>query len=323
MRSIVSPVAVIVLLAGLAVAGFMLMQPAPGSPSEVWVVYAGDPGNPYVDAARDGVLGAARNRTFAYSEFAPATADRLETAFADAPANTPELVIVQDSGTWTGAADRWAAAHPGTRFVVIDGKAASRPNVRTVAIAADGVSYLAGVLAAAAADGRPVAVLLGMPHPVMNAYRDGFMAGAESVAPGTRAEVRYVGNDTRGYADPAGAAVIAGDLYRNGTVVIYAACGGSSLGVIDAAGERTGRFAIGVDRDLSPLGPDVVLGSAVKHLDRIVQAAIEDGLDEAFAPGGAEVGLADGATALILNPRFAAYGPVVARERETAERMDQ
>lgn len=323
MRSIVSPVAVIVLLAGLAAAGFVLMQPPPGSPPEVWVVYAGDPGNPYVDAARDGVLGAARNRTFAYSEFAPATADLLEEAFANAPATTPDLVLVQDSGTWAGAVDRWAAARPGTRFVVIDGEAASRQNVRAVAIAADGVSCLAGVLAAAAADGRPVAILLGMPHPVMDAYRDGFTAGVESIAPGTKVEVRYVGNDTRGYADPAGAAVIAEDLYRNGTAVIYAACGGSSLGVIDAAEERPRRFAIGVDRDLSPLGPDVVLGSAVKHLDGIVQAAIEDGLGDAFAPGRVECGLANGATELVLNPRFAAYGPIVAGKRETAEGMER
>ena len=273
-------------------------------------------------AVQEGVLGAARNHTFTYCEFAPATADRLEAAFASAPANTPDLVVVQDSGAWAGATDRWAAAHPGTRFVAIDGEAAPRPNVRTVAIAAGGVPYLAGVLAATAADGRPVAVQPGMPHPVINMYHDGFTAGAESVAPGTRVEVRYVANDTRGYADPAGAAVIAGDLYRNRTAVIYAACGGSSPGVIDAADEAAGRFAIGVDRDQGPLGPGVVLGSAVKHLDGIVQAAIEDGLDEAFAPGSADVGLADGATELVLNPRFAAYGPVVAGEREAAERME-
>ena len=323
MRPIALAIAAFVILAGLTAVMLVPKQPAPGSSPEVWVVYAGDPGNPYVDAAREGVLGAARNRTFTYSEFAPATADRVEAAFANPPANTPDLVIVQDSGTWAGATDRWAAAHPGTRFVVIDGEAALRPNVRTVAIAADGVSYLAGVLAAAAAEGRPVGVLLGMPHPVMNAYRDGFTAGVGSVAPGTKVEVRYVGNDTRGYADPAGAAAIAADLYRNGTAVIYAACGGSSLGVIDAAEEGTGRFAIGVDRDLSPFGPGVVLGSAVKHLDGIVQAAIEDGLDGAFAPGGTELGLADGATELVLNPRFAAYGPAVAGERETAEGVER
>ncbi len=323
MRPIVPSIAVLVLLVGLAAAVFVLMQPAPEPPSEVWVVYAGDPGNPYVDAARDGLLRAARNGTFTYREFAPTTADRLEAAFANASGNPPELVVVQDSGTWVGAADRWAAAHPGTRFVVIDGEAASRPNVLTVAIAADGVSYLAGALAVTAADGRPVAVLLGMPHPVLDGYRDGFRAGAGSVAPGARVEVRFVGNDTRGYADPAGAAAIAEDLYRDGTVVVYAVCGGSSLGVIDAAGNATGRFAIGVDRDQSALGPDVVLGSAVKHLDGIVQTAIEDGLEEAFAPGAVRVGLADGATELVLNPRFAAYGPLVAGERGAAEGMER
>lgn len=322
MRPIALTIAALVLLAGLTTAVFVLMQPAPESPPAVLVMYAGDPGNPYIDAARDGLLRAARNRTFVYREFAPATADRLEATIANAPADPPDLVVVQDSGTWAGAADRWAPALPRTRFVVIDGEAAPRPNIRTVAIAADGVSYLAGTLAATAADGRTVAVLLGMPHPALDGFRDGFRAGAGSVAPGAAVEVRYVANDTRGYADPVGAAAIAEDLYRNGTVVVYAACGGSSLSVIDTAGNATGRFAIGVDRDQSALGPGVVLGSAVKHVDGIVQAGIEDGLGEAFAPGAVRVGLADGATEMILNPRFAAYGSVVAGRRGAAEGME-
>jgi len=323
MRPIVPAIAALVLLAGLAAAVLVLMQPAPEAPPAVWIVYAGDPGNPYVDAARNGLLRAARNGTFAYREFSPATADRLEAALANASADPPDVVVVQDSGTWPGAADRWAPALPRTRFVVIDGEAAPRPNVRAVTIAVDGVSYLAGALAAAAAEGRPVAVLLGMPDPVLDGFRDGFRAGAGSVAPDAEVEVRYVGNDTHGYADPAGAAAIAEGLYRNGTVVVYAACGGSSLGVIEAAGNATGRLAIGVDRDQSGLGSGVVLGSGVKYVDRIVQAGIEDGLGEAFAPGAERVGLVDGATELVLNPQFARYAPVAAGQWEAAEAMER
>jgi basic membrane protein A and related proteins len=316
-------VAALVLIAGMVAIVFVAMLHAPESPRLVWMVYAGDPGNPYIDSAHDGLLRAARNGTFTYEEFAPATANRLEESLMNASAKPPDLVIVQDSGTWSGAADRWASAHPGIRFIVIDGEAMSRPNIRTVTFAADGVSYLAGALAATAGEGRPVAVLLGMPHPALDGFRDGFRAGAASVAPGATVEVRYVGNDTRGYADPVGAAAIAEDLYRNGTAVVYAVCGGSSLGVIEAAGNDTGRFVIGVDRDQSTLGPEVVLGSAVKHVDTIVQAAIEESAGEAFAPGAVRVGLADGATEMSLNPRFPAFGSVVAGRSGAAEGMDR
>lgn len=323
MRPIVLAIAALVVLAGGTAVVLVLKQPASESVPVVWVVYPGDPGNPYVDAARDGVVRAAKNWTFAYREFAPATADRLEAAVANASASPPDLIVVQDSGTWAGAADRWAAALPETRFVVIDGEAAPRSNVRTVTIAADGVSYLAGALAVTSGQGRPVAILLGMPHPALNGFRDGFRAGVGSVGPGAAVEVRYVGSDTRGYADPDRAAVIADSLYRNGTGVIFAVCGESSLGVIDAARNRTGRFVIGVDRDQSALGPDVVLGSAVKRTDRIVESAIGDGLGETFAPGAVRVGLADGVTDLVPNPRFIAHGSVVAGQRGAAEGVER
>jgi basic membrane protein A len=316
-------VAALVLIAGMVAIVFVFMPHPPGSSQVVWMVYAGDPGNPYIDTAHDGLLRAARNGTFAYDEFAPATAGRLEEALANASAEPPDLVIVQDSGTWAGAVDRWAPAHPEVRFIAIDGEAAPRPNVRTVTVVADGVSYLAGALAATAAGDRPIAVLLGRPHPALDGFRDGFRAGAASVEPGAEVEVGYVGNDPRGFADPVGAAAIAEGLYRNGTAVVYAVCGESSLGVIEAAGNATGRFVIGVDRDQSALGPEVVLGSAVKHLDRLVQTEIEDGLGEAFRPGAVRVGLADGATELSLNPRFAAMGSALAGRAEAAEGMDR
>ncbi|MEN6343310.1 MAG: BMP family ABC transporter substrate-binding protein [Methanospirillum sp.] len=322
MRPIVLAVIAIVVLAGMA-AVLVLTPPVAEPIPEVWVVYPGAPGNPYVDAARDGLLRAVRNGAFVYEEFTPATADRLESALGNASGHAPEVVVVQDSGTWAGAADRWAAVHPETRFIVIDGDAAPRPNVRTVAIAADGVSYLAGALAATAGRGQPVAVLLGMPSPALDGFRDGFGAGVRSAAPGAAVEVQYVDTDTRGYADPVRAAAIAEELFRNGTVVIYAVCGGSSLGVIEAAGNGSGRFVIGVDRDQSPQGPGVVLGSAVKRVDRVMQTAIEDGLGEAFAPGAIRVGLADHGTDLTLNPRFAVYRSVIAERQEAAEEMDR
>lgn len=324
MRPIALALVALLLVGAGGATVYVLTRSTPEPLPVVWMVYAGEPGSsPYIDAARQGLLRAAQNRTFTYDEFWPATAARLEVALANTSTAPPALVVVQDSGSWVGAADRWAESRPFTRFVVVDGEAGAHPNVRNISFSTHGVSYLAGALAATAAGGRPVAVLLGMPHPVLDGFRDGFRAGAEAVVPGGAVEIRYVGNDLGGYTDPDGAAAIADTLYRDGTAVVYAACGGSSLGVIRAAGNGTGRFVIGVDRDQSQLGPDVVLGSALKNQDRTVQAAIEEGLVGEFSHGPVRAGLSEGATALVMNPRFAAYGSVFVQRRAEAEALDR
>ncbi len=56
MRPIVPAPAAFFLLAGLRATVFVLMQPAPVAPPASWVVYAGDPGNPCVNAASDRIV---------------------------------------------------------------------------------------------------------------------------------------------------------------------------------------------------------------------------------------------------------------------------
>lgn len=56
MRPIALAITALVLFAGATTPGFLRTRSAPASPRGVWVVYAGDPGNPLVDAARDGLM---------------------------------------------------------------------------------------------------------------------------------------------------------------------------------------------------------------------------------------------------------------------------
>lgn len=317
------PVGLAAILVGVLIVQYALAPPDTPERPEAWIVYAGEKGDgAYVDLASAGLDRASRTGSFAFDEFAPADRERLEAGLRSATAR-PDLLVLQDSGAWPAAADTWAAACPETKFLVIDGIVTPRPNVRSVRIASRGVSYLAGVLAASAAKGRPVALVAGMPSAVMDEYIEGFTTGVEAVAPGTQVAVRYVGETTRGFADPAAASAISEECYQNGTAVVYAACGGSSTGVIEAAQRSPGRFVIGVDRDQADLGPTVVLASAVKRVDRVVERGLLDHANGTFAPGEVAVGLAESATGLVPNPRFVEFAPVLEQHRAAAGGMDR
>ncbi len=298
--------------------------PAPRTgPSQAWVVLAGEPGDQsYVDSALAGVARVNTSGRIGIETFFPADRDRLDAQFRDGT-GLPGLVVVQDSGAWAGAVERWAGPHPGVRFLAIDATVPSLPNVRSVRVSADGVSFIAGALAATKAGGRPVAVIAGMPSPVMEEYVRGFTDGAWAESPGIRVDTRYISNGVEGFSDPDRGRELAEALYQNGTAVIYAACGGSSMGVIGGAGYGADRFVVGVDRDQADLGPSVVLGSAVKRVDRVVEEALFAHAGGSFTAGEVTIGLDEGATGIALNPRFAELVPVLERHQAVAGGRDR
>jgi basic membrane protein A and related proteins len=116
---------------------------------------------------------------------------------------------------------------------------------------------------------------------------------------------------TEGFSDPEEAGRIAEGMYRKGTDVIYTCAGYSNTGAISAAKNTTGRYIIGNDSDQSPLGPEFVLASAVKKVDRIVYTGIEEHLNGSFKGGKEVAGLKDGATGMVFNPKFASYNETV------------
>ena len=78
-----------------------------------------------------------------------------------------------------------------------------------------------------------------------------------------------------------------------------------------------------MDSDQTDLGPSVILASAVKRVDRVVYTGIAEYLNGSFTGGERVAGLQDGVTALVFNPKFAAYNETVslwtgkAQEAET------
>jgi len=311
---------VVVVLAGSAL--FLTTLTSPVLP-EVIIVYGGEKGDlSFVDSAFRGLSAAHANLAFESREFSSFEYDTISGLLQNASPERPVLVITASFAYASGTA-QLASEYPGVSFLGIDQQDSVLPNLRTCEITSYGSSYLAGVLAATATRTRHVGIILGTHSDVLEGFRQGYSDGIRAVDPSMEIEERYVRDaSVEGFNDPVRAQAIARDMYDAGVDVIFTVAGFSGTGAIDEAKQAPGRYVIGVDRDQSDLGPDVVLASAVKHVDREVESGIREHVEGTFSGGKKVAGLKDGATDLVFNPEYADYMETIEFWRERAEKEE-
>lgn len=183
-----------------------------------------------------------------------------------------------------------APDYPDTRFVLIDA-VVDLPNVRSVIFAEQEGSYLTGMLAALASKTGTVSFIGGMDIPLISAFGCGFAQGAKAVNPDVKVLVNYTGDTPAAWNDPVKGAEIAKAQMSQGSDVIFAAAGGTGLGVLQAAADA-GIFGIGVDSNQNHLHPGKVLTSMLKLVDNAVEQAFKDGPE--LTPGVVRMDLAAG-----------------------------
>ena len=163
-------------------------------------------------------------------------------------------------------------SHPRTRYVLLGASvhdAAFGRNVVGMPFDDTEVGYLGGYLSALmAGHGHPSAVA-GAPTAEVRRIVSGFKAGVHAAAPGMRPVVTY----SEWFVHPSICQRIANRQIDDGATVVFDIAGGCGFGAIDAAGVR-GVKAVGIDTDLSSLGPQVI-GSVVKRFDSAVDLAIQ------------------------------------------------
>jgi len=284
-------------------------QPAPAGTPVVWIVYGSEKGDlSYTDAAYQGLLAAQQKQALVIREFVPQDFETLP-AFLNAStgADRPALIITvgfQYAGFTMGLAD----LHKDIRFLAIDQAGIGSDNLRSYEITSYGDSYLAGVLAASASRTQHVGIIMGTESDVLDTFLDGYTDGARAVNATLAVDHAYVRHhSTEGFTNAPAAQKSAEAMYRNGTDVIFACAGYSNTGVFGAAENSPGRYVIGTDSDQSSLGPEIILASAVKRVDRVVSAGIRNTLDGEFTGGNVTAGLGEGVTGIIFNPRFESY----------------
>ncbi|MDH5371703.1 MAG: BMP family ABC transporter substrate-binding protein, partial [Acidimicrobiia bacterium] len=224
-----------------------------------------------------------------------------------------------------------------TSFVVLDAnlelaeQAGGLPNLKMVAFAAEEGSYLAGAAAALASTTGKVGFIGGVDFPLIHPFEVGFEAGARAVHEDVSVTIEYLPSSEfdffSGFADPAGARLLAEGMYDDGVDVIYAAAGISGVGLFEAAAahrQETGElvWAIGVDKDEYPtvrsdLRP-ALLTSMLKGFDVASYQVVAEWVAGDLQPGLTVAGLADGGVGLATSGGFIEeYLPRLEAHKET------
>ena len=157
-------------------------------------------------------------------------------------------------------------------------------------------SFLVGAAAAMKSETGHIGFIGGVENDLIKKFEAGYVAGAKQVNPDITVDVKYISQppDFSGFNDPAKGKEIAAAMYQGGADIVYAAAGGSGLGMFQAAKEysdanNTVVCGIGVDSDqILTVGADLepyVMTSMLKRVDVAVYNTIADYLE-----GSAKVG---------------------------------
>lgn len=169
-----------------------------------------------------------------------------------------------------------APDYPDTTFVVIDVTWLDLPNVRQVGFAEHEGSYLVGMMAAMASESGTVGFIGGMDVPLIRHFGCGYAQGVKAVNPDATIVANMTGTTPAAWNDPVKGSELTKAQINQGADVIYAAAGGTGVGVLQTAADE-GILSIGVDSNQNHLHPGSVLTSMLKRVDVAVYEAMSAG----------------------------------------------
>jgi basic membrane protein A len=184
-----------------------------------------------------------------------------------------------------------AAEFPDTKFTIID-SVVEQPNVQSVVFKEHEGSFLVGMAAALKSETGKVGFVGGMDIPLIRNFAHGYEQGVKYVNADAEVFVNMTGTTPAAWNDPAKGAELAQSQFDRGADIVYAAAGGTGLGVLQAAAD-TGKFSIGVDSNQNYLHPGSVLTSMLKRVDVAVYNAFKGAQDGSWQAGTQNLGLAE------------------------------
>jgi basic membrane protein A len=168
-------------------------------------------------------------------------------------------IIIAHGGEYADSITIVANEYPDLWFGMTNGLS-DAPNVSSMIIGYNQMTYLAGVLACEMTESDHIAFVGGESIPVVEAGADMFAEAAQLCGKEVEVDVVYTGN----WADVNLAYEAGQSLVADGADVLFHILDTADAGLI-AAAEDEGVMAIGLYRDSSDLGPDAVIGSALGH----------------------------------------------------------
>ena len=208
---------------------------------------------------------------------------------------------------------------PETKFAIID-MVVEQPNVKSVVFNEHEGSYLVGMMAALTSKTGTVGFIGGMDIPLIRKFGCGYAEGAKAANPDIKVVLNMTGDTPAAWNDPVKGAELAKGQKAQGADVIYAAAGGTGIGVLQAAADE-GILSIGVDSNQNYLHPGKVLTSMVKRVDNSVYESFKEGTD--LKPGINVMGLANEGVAYAMDENNASLvtPEVLAKVDEAAAKI--
>ena len=249
-----------------------------------------------------------------YLEFEIANATQREQAkrrMAERGAD-PIVGIGFSQGT---SMEKVAKDFPKTKFAIID-SVVNLPNVQSIVFAEHEGSFLAGLMAAMASKTGRVGFIGGMDIPLIRKFQCGFEQGARYANPKVETSANMTGTTPTAWNDPARGAELAKAQFAAGVDVIFAAAGGTGLGVYQSA-KDAGKLAIGVDSNQNHLQPGTMLTSMVKRVDVAVYNAFKG-----VKPGVTALGLKEGGVDVAMDENNAKLVTAEITKRVAAAKAD-
>ncbi len=108
------------------------------------------------------------------------------------------------------------------------------------------------------------------------------------------------GTTPAAWNNPTRGGELARSQFDRGADIVYAAAGGTGVGVYQAA-KDSGKLAIGVDSNQNHLHPGTMLSSMVKRVDVAVEEAYRSAMDGTWEPGLKVLGLSEDGVAWALD----------------------
>ncbi len=189
------------------------------------------------------------------------------------------------------ALDKVAREFPDTRFTIID-MVVDLPNVQSVVFKEHEGSFLVGVVAAMASKTNKVGFVGGMDIPLIRKFACGYEQGVKHVNPKATIFQNMTGTTPAAWNNPTKGGELARSQFDRGADVVYAAAGGTGVGVYQAA-KDSGKLAIGVDSNQNYLHPGTMLTSMLKRVDVAAYNVFKTAMDDTWKPGIQVLGLAE------------------------------
>ena len=240
-----------------------------------------------------------------YGEFEIANEAQREQAIRNF-ADQGYSPIIAAGFAQAAAVEKVAKEYPELKFAIVD-MVVDLPNVESIVFKEHEGSYLVGMLAAMASKTGKVGFVGGMDIPLIRKFACGYAQGVKAVNPDATIFQNMTGDTGAAWNDPVKGGELAKAQKSQGADVIYAAAGGTGIGVLQAAADE-GILSIGVDSNQNYLHPGQVLTSMLKRVDNAVYDAFKagDGLESGvkvmdLKAGGVDFALDDNNAALITD----------------------